>query len=264
MEITVLADHQETESFCSEFGLSLLIRDHGKSILFDTGAGKALTQNLRHLNIPAESISEVILSHGHYDHTGGLAGLKPKLIHSCPNITASHFSRHEDGSMHRLTMPRESQEVLETTDLHLIADFQEIAEGLYLTGPIPRISGEDCGGDFYHDETCTRPDTIQDEQALLSADGILITGCCHAGILNTLMYCREKHPEIRIQKIAGGLHLLHANKERLERTADFFRETGITTLCLLHCTGTDAIEFLKTALPECKIISPRPGETFSL
>ena len=262
MKITVAVDNRENPPFLAEFGLALVLDTGSGRYLFDTGAGQALTVNLEQLGIAAESIRSVILSHGHYDHTGGLAGLHPDEILCCREILAGHYSLHADHTVHRISMPDTARTVLETARVRWTGGFEEFASGQFLTGPIPRRSGEDCGGAFFHDESCSITDSVPEEQALLTASGVLITGCCHAGIVNTVRYCREIHPEISVHTVVGGLHLRNADAARLKMTADFFRENGIRELFLLHCTGDEAIGYLRNELPECRICSPLPGESF--
>ena len=264
MKITIIVDNHGNTAFHPEFGLSLLIQEKDQEYLFDTGAGVALYPNLVLLKKDPTSIKNVILSHGHYDHTGGLRFLSPEKIYCCPGVQEGHFSRHEDGTMHQITMPEAAQKVLNAAPIQWIGNFQAISENIYLTGPIPRVSGENCGGDFYHDEQCCCRDEISEETALLSKDGTLITGCCHAGIINTLLFCRECHPEIKIRKVIGGLHLLHADRERLSKTADFLRKSEIRELYLLHCTGESAIDYLRGALPDISVFVPMPGSTIEM
>lgn len=264
MKITVAVDNRENPPFLAEFGLALVLDTDSGRFLFDTGAGQALAANLSQLGIAAGSIRRVILSHGHYDHTGGLAGLHPEEIWCCREIQSGHYSLHADQTVHQISMPDTARSVLEQARIHWVGTFQEFAPGLYLTGPIPRRSGEDCGGSFFHDGSCRIPDSVSEEQALLTSSGILITGCCHAGIINSVRHCAEIHPEIPVHTVVGGLHLRNADDQRLKRTADFFRECGIRDLVLLHCTGEAALDYLRTALPECRISSPLPGESFIL
>lgn len=262
MKITLLVDQGECGKLQSEFGLAFLLESAAGDYLFDTGAESALHHNLAILNIPPEKVSKVILSHGHYDHTGGLSGLSPQIIYCCRDIIQPHYSYHGPGDVHHISMPEASQQVLKNSPIHFIDHFSEIAPGVYLTGPIPRKSFEDCGGKFYHDCECTLPDTVSEEQALLTADGVLISGCCHAGIINTLEYCRKIHPEITIHTIIGGLHLRNAAPERLQATAEYLQNSSVKTLYLMHCTGLNAIDFLQNALPGCTIKSPCPGDSW--
>ena len=263
MEITVVVDLQEAPGFTSEFGLSLLLRNASGNYLFDTGAGTALEPNLRRLGISTDSIRSVILSHGHYDHSGGLSFLHPETIWCSPGIQDGHYSLHDDRTIHPISMPEKSKTVMKKSEIKWITDFHQIAPDLFLTGPIPRHSGEDCGGCFFHDEDCTVPDDIPEELSILTSDGILLTGCCHAGIINTIDHCRKHQPEIAIRAIVGGLHLRNADRSRLEQTAECFRQNEIAELYLMHCTGDDAVTFLKKALPGCRIFSPKPGQIFS-
>ena len=264
MKITVLVGEEPHASLVSEFGLALLLENEGKSFLFDTGAGDALLPNLKTLGIPVEKCARVILSHGHYDHTGGLAKLVPEEIWYSPGVEDPQYSRHADGTMHDISMPEgalKSARSAKATPMNL---FDYIGYGIFLTGPIPRVSTEDCGGDFYHDEKCTLKDTVPEELALLTSDGVLVTGCCHAGIINTLFHCHKMLPELPVHTIVGGLHLKNADLVRLEQTANILKQFKVKNLYLMHCTGENAVSYLKEHLPECNIHTPVPGESFEV
>lgn len=262
MKITVVVGEEQKAPLVSEFGLSLLIENEGKSFLFDTGAGEALIPNLKTLGIAPEKYARVILSHGHYDHTGGLAALKPEEIWFSPGVEDEQFSRHADGTVHRITMSEKSREVARSSKATAVNLFDYIGYGIFLTGPIPRVSPENCGGDFYHDEKCTEKDNVPEELALLSSGGVLVTGCCHAGIINTLLFCHKILPELPIHTIVGGLHLRNADEIRLEQTANILRQFKIKDLYLMHCTGENAIAYLRNHLPECRIHTPGTGDSF--
>ncbi len=264
MQITVLADQPAPAPLTGEFGLSLLLRQNGRMWLFDTGAGAALPDNLKWLGIDPAEITQVILSHGHYDHTGGLACLTPQRIWCGENIPAPQYSLHHDGSVHDISMPAAARKVFLRTPVQIMPTGGELAPGLFVSGRIPRISGEDCGGDFYGDPACSVPDTVAGEIALLTGDGVLITGCCHAGLINTWQRFRDCCPAIKIHTVVGGLHLRHADDHRLEQTAAFIRQSGISRLMLFHCTGDAAIRYLTGSLPGCRVSTPRVGETFTV
>lgn len=264
MKITVVVEEGKHPSLVSEFGLSLLIENQGKSFLFDTGAGEALLPNLKALDIAPEKYSRVILSHGHYDHTGGLAALEPEEIWCCPGVEDPQFSRHADGTVHSISMPENALKTARKSKVTPLNLFDYIGYGLFLTGPIPRVSTEDCGGAFFHDEKCTEKDIVPEEQALLSMEGVLVTGCCHAGIINTLLFCRKILPELPIHTIVGGLHLKNADDVRLEQTANMLRQFRVKKLVLMHCTGEKAITYLRENLPECSVYVPALGETLEL
>lgn len=184
--IHCLVDTVAAPGYMPEFGLSLFIESDGHRILFDTGAGEALVPNAARMGIDLNSAADIILSHGHYDHTGGLAKLAPPPrtpVYAGRGIVEPCWSLHDDGTKHRLTMPLGSQNILNKCRVREINAFTGIRPGMFLTGPIPCESGEDCGGHFFSDEACTKPNPIPEEQALLLDSGILITGCCHAGII---------------------------------------------------------------------------------
>lgn len=264
-KITVLVDEAAEAPLQSEFGLSLLISRGGRPILFDTGAGQALIPNLRALGIPPESLHDVVLSHGHSDHTGGLAGLSPQRIWCCRRITAGHFKQDADGALASTAMPEAARAVLAKSEVSFVDGFVEIASGVWLTGPLPRIARDDWERGAFCDRECRMRDSVQEETALLSEDGVLVTGCCHAGLFNTLTYCRKVHPEIDIHTLVGGLlHLANAEEERLADAVGFLRDSGVRRLVLLHCTGPAAAAYLAEHLPECRVEYPRPGETLTL
>ncbi|MBO5762398.1 MAG: MBL fold metallo-hydrolase [Lentisphaeria bacterium] len=264
MQITLLVDGNAPPPLQSEFGLAMWVESRAGTWIFDTGAGEALRCNLAALGLEPEYADGVILSHGHRDHTGGLAQLHPRRIWCTPSVGIGHYSWHADGSVHELTLPEAARKRMAGSETMEINGWTEFAPGWFLTGSIPRNSGEDCGGDFFHDADCSVPDEIPDEMALLSADGVLISGCCHAGIINTLEWCRQMRPEIRIHTVLGGLHLRNASEERLRQTAEYLRHSALRRLLLLHCTGENAVSFLRNALPDCRIDVPQPGERLTL
>ena len=265
MRLTVLVDEGAASPLQSEFGLSLLIEYGGRKLLFDTGAGQALVPNLRTLGIPPESLHDVVLSHGHSDHTGGLAGLSPERIWCGRRVTAGHFSRHADGALCSTAMPEAARAVLEKSEVSVVDGFTEIAPGLWLTGPLPRFCRDDWEAGAFRDPECRVPDCVPEETALFAENGVLVTGCCHAGLVNTLTYCRKVHPEIGVRTLVGGLlHLANDDEDRLARAAAFLRESDVRHLVLLHCTGPAAAAYLAEHLPECRVERPRPGETLVL
>lgn len=264
--IHCLVDTLAETGYMPEFGLSLFLETNGRRILFDTGAGEALIPNAARMGIELDSTTDIVLSHGHYDHTGGLAKLDPPPqtpVYVGRGIMEPCWSLHDDGTKHLITMPTESQNVLAKCQVQEIGAFTEIYPGIFLTGLIPRESGEDCGGHFFSDEACTKPNLIPEEQALLLVSGVLITGCCHAGIINTVEACRKARPDIAIQTIVGGLHLRHASEERLERTAAYLASLELERLVLMHCTGENAAEYLRSHLT-CEVAMLPAGRSVTL
>jgi len=266
MTIHCLVDTLANPGYMSEFGLSLFIEANGRIILFDTGAGEALIPNAARMGLDLDSATDIALSHGHYDHTGGFAKLDPPPqvpVYVGRGIAEPCWSLHDDGTKHEIAMPIESQIALSMFEAREVSSFTEIYPGMFLTGPIPRASGEDCGGHFFSDEACTTPNLIPEEQALLLSSGVLITGCCHAGIINTIEVCRKTRPDIAIRTIVGGLHLRHASEERFERTASYLASLGLERLVLMHCTGENAVEYLSSRL-NCEVATLPVGQSLNL
>ena len=264
--IHCIVDTLAEGGYMPEFGLSLFIEENGRRILFDTGAGEALLPNAARMGLDLDSATDIVLSHGHCDHTGGLAKLDqpPQTpVYVGRGIMEPCWSLHDDGTKHGITMPPESQVVLAKCQVHEIGAFTEIYPGMFLSGPIPRESGEDCGGHFFSDEDCTTPNFIPEEQALLLASGVLITGCCHAGIINTIEACRKTRPDIAIRTIVGGLHLRHASEERLERTVSYLAQLNLERLVLMHCTGENAVEHLRSHL-SCEVATLPVGHSVTM
>lgn len=267
MKITVVSDNTAQDGFAAEHGLALLLEKKNRPILFDTGAGGALMPNLKRLGFPPERIRCVVLSHGHFDHTGGLADLLNAApgaqLCFCAGITQSRYSLHPGKPVKALTMPENACAAFREQKIKMeISHFHPLGDGIYSTGPIPRRSGEDCGGPFFLDPEGRNPDRIPEEQALLLEEGILIQGCCHSGIINTLEHCRKHCPEHPVHTVIGGLHLLHADQGRLEQTAEYLREQRLKRLILLHCTGERAVEYFRANLPDCEITTGKAGDRY--
>ena len=254
LRITDIVDNRVAEGFVAEHGLSLLIEYGDERILFDTGAGAALRPNAAKLGIDLDGLTRIVLSHSHNDHTGGLGGLVPKCpIHVGDGFDVPCFSKHADGSVHSLAVSPDAKAVLAEADVRVGRQFDEIAKGIYLSGRIERTSGEDNGKSFYCDESCTGRNYVLEEQALLTEDGVLVTGCCHAGIVNTVRAFRRAVPQITIRTIVGGLHLCHATDNEIELTGEFLGQLKLDQLVLLHCTGEAAGAKLKEVL-SCPVV----------
>ena len=271
MKIQVLIDNQAQEGFRMEHGLSLLFHFEKEKVLFDTGAGNVLQENFARAGVRLEEISSLVLSHGHYDHTGGIAALffltssfTGRIFYG-KGMEITRYSIHPDRPVKELTIPEEAAAALKQLPEERkiqITDFTEINEDFFLTGEIPHITFEDRGGPFFLDKTGERKDEITDEISLLTAGGVLVPGCCHAGIINTLLHCRKNAPHIPVRYIMGGLHLLYANEEKLSKTAEFLNSVkSLEKIILLHCTGENAVQYLKDHL-SCEVVTGRAGDTF--
>jgi len=166
------------------------------------------------------------------------------------------FARHPGAGAHSVRSPIESFEWLESRVggvIRVLTRPIKLSQGLWLTGQIPRQSDfEDAGGAFYFDEACTEADPIVDDQAMYidtDAGLVVLLGCAHAGVVNTLTYICALTGKDRIHTVLGGMHLLNANEHRLEQTIRNLRELDVQRIGLAHCTGFAAMARLHHALP---------------
>lgn len=256
--ITILVDDFEVPGLVAEHGLSFLIELDGGRILFDTGQGPALEANSRTLGVDLATIDTLILSHGHYDHTGGIPHLievaKSMNIYAHPGTMQKRFNIR-DGVAKPVQIPRRSRIAIErfpTSRLFWVSRPHSLSERLGLTGPIPRkTSFEDTGGPFFLDKAAQHPDLIEDDLALWIKTGeglVICVGCCHSGLINTLDCIRSLTGESRIRAIIGGLHLIHAGENRLDQTLSELRRFAPQAIIPCHCTGELAVSFLGKAL----------------
>lgn len=256
---TLSEDTAGGRGLLAEHGLSYWIELGSRKILFDTGQGLVLTANACRLNIPLEKTEAVIISHGHYDHTGGLSEalrLAGQIrVYAHPVALAPKYARNADGSAREIGISLlNKKKIREQAELILTERPVEICEGLFLTGPVPRRTDfEDVGGQFFTDSNCLRPDPLVDDQSAFietSAGTVVILGCAHAGVINTLDYVRELTGNRRIHTVLGGMHLLVAGSVRMHKTVAELRRIDARRLFPCHCTGFAAMARLWHEFPD--------------
>ena len=259
VRITCLVDDAAGErSLPAEHGLSFLIEYRGRLILFDTGQTGLVIQNARQLGFDLAPADRIVLSHGHYDHTGGLQAVlqaAPRgVLFAHPAAFEPKYSS-KNGQCRAIGMAISSTEAILRHGWSIVRTLSptEVTSGLHVTGPIPRVTTfEDVGGHFYVDETCLQPDPLVDDQALYftTREGVVILlGCAHAGIVNTLNYIHKLTRGTRIHAAIGGMHLLNASPDRLAATVTALQQFGVRLLAPCHCTGREAISLLRDRFP---------------
>ncbi len=242
----------------AEHGLAFWIEHGTRRILFDTGQGYVLQHNLGRLGVSLETVDAVVLSHGHYDHVGALAEAlavgKPSALYLHPEALAPKYARGSDGASREIGMAAPTIAAVRSFGAAVWTEEPtELGDGAYVTGPIPRRTDfEDAGGPFFTDAACQQPDPLLDDQALYffsQLGTVVVLGCAHAGLINTLRYVQELTSGRPIHTVMGGTHLVSASEERLDRTVAELRVLGVERLMPAHCTGFPAMARLRQEFP---------------
>lgn len=270
--VTILVDNSAAQpGLATEHGLSMWIETENKRVLFDTGQGYALPINAAALDVDLSQTNTIVLSHGHYDHTGGLCHLlkNPVIppIYVSPQAHRQRYACRPDEPARSIGMPQDVADALLAGAGAIVFTerMAQITDHLWLTGPIPRPNTfEDTGGPFFLDAEGTVPDLLEDDQALWldTSDGIVVLlGCAHSGVVNTLDYIARITGCKRFHAVIGGMHLVNANDKRLEKTAEALDAYGVQIIAPCHCTGEAAMNFLRSRFPD-KFVSAAAGSTF--
>ncbi|MFO7937531.1 MAG: MBL fold metallo-hydrolase [Kiritimatiellia bacterium] len=273
-EIAIIVNNvSDCPGLISEHGFSMYIRSGDLRIIFDTGQENSIFENnVRKLGIDMQSVNALVLSHGHYDHTGGV----PAVLSACgeldvyahPDIQNTRYSVRTE-RIKSNGIPLDSYAAIHNLPenrLHFSESYTMLSDIVGITGYIPRINSfEDTGGPFYFDKDGEEPDPINDDQALWikTAEGIVVcAGCSHAGIINTLRYVQKISGCEKIHAVIGGLHLVNAKKERIDKTLEALDTFGLDLIVPCHCTGATATEILREHFKE-RFLAGAAGARFS-
>jgi 7,8-dihydropterin-6-yl-methyl-4-(beta-D-ribofuranosyl)aminobenzene 5'-phosphate synthase len=260
--ITILCENSvgPISGTLGEHGFAALVESSsGDQILFDTGAGLTLLHNSRRMNKDLSNITMVALSHGHYDHTGGLLPLLqecgPKTVFGHPAVFRARYRVKDTGECRAIGIPH-SRDVLEVAGagFNLSAAFREIVPGVFLTGEIPRMTGFETGDRGLYYDCCGQEidSTADDQSMVLDTDKglVLLMGCCHAGVVNTLGHVAASMGRQDVYAIIGGTHLGFCGHEQLEMTISNLLGRGIKKVAASHCTGFPVSARLSREMPK--------------
>lgn len=250
-ECTVICENSVAGSkgFIGEHGWAVHVQAGDSTILFDTGQGLGLVHNSKLLGIDLKDIDAIVISHGHYDHTSGLpdvlhlTGHKNVYLH--PDCFTNRYWLKDDEC--REIGIRYKKAYLESLGACFVpvTQVEEIADNVFVTGEIPRISSFEPPDPFMKVRSTNgewQQDELRDDQSLVirsDAGLVVVLGCAHAGLINTLQHVSTRFPGEEIHTVFGGTHLGFAGPEQFEATVKALDDFHIQKIGVSHCTGLE-------------------------
>ncbi|MGH9838585.1 MAG: MBL fold metallo-hydrolase [Blastocatellia bacterium] len=271
---TMLADRG-----IGEWGFAALVEADGRRILFDTGARPdTVLKNARELGVDLSTVQEVFLSHNHGDHTSGLLTLRKEFAKTNPAALArTHVGKGifwsrpiKAGEGNPMIALKPAYEAAGGVFVEH-AEPKELLAGIWLTGPVARVHPERnwSGAGRVKSLEGLVEDTLPEDMSLVFDTDkglVVLSGCGHAGIINTLEYARQKIRNAPVYAAVGGFHLFALSDEKLAWTATKLREFGLRQFLGGHCTGIEAVYRLRqgTGLDRSTCVVSAVGSSFSL
>ena len=272
---------------CAHHGLSLLITAHvgdaRRSLLFDTGPeGAVFLRNARILGVDFASIDTIVLSHGHWDHGGGLvdavsaiASARPREV-DCfvhPGMFRRRATQRPDGGtiVHELVP---TPAALAAAGANVInTDAPQLAGGgaFYISGEIPRITPYEKGLPGHlrrsEDDSAWEPDPLIMDERFISVHvkgkgQVVFSACSHAGIINVLTHARGAHPDVPLYGVMGGFHLSGATEPIIPDTIRDLQTFGLRLVAPGHCTGWRAVSEMAKCLTADVLVPSAVGKRY--
>jgi 7,8-dihydropterin-6-yl-methyl-4-(beta-D-ribofuranosyl)aminobenzene 5'-phosphate synthase len=264
LKLTTLSENTAGNGIVlAEWGLSILIETEAMTVLLDTGQSLSVNYNADILGVDLSKVDKIVLSHGHYDHTGGLRPVLQKMrkeveIVAHPDIWAPKYARRQGHPDRYIGIPFQRAD-LESLGarFNLSRGPVKIADNITTTGEVPVVTDFEPidpflfvkeGADF-------KPDELRDDQAIVINTGsglVVVLGCAHRGMINTLYHAQQLTGVKEINLVIGGCHLIGAKEARIWQTITALKELGVGRIGISHCTG----------LPAAAIMAQEFGENF--
>jgi 7,8-dihydropterin-6-yl-methyl-4-(beta-D-ribofuranosyl)aminobenzene 5'-phosphate synthase len=260
--VTTLVENTAGTPFTiGEWGQSLLVETDGQKILFDTGPSAMITRNAIALGVDIATVDRIVLSHGHYDHTGGLMEVLTKIRESGKHPDGIEIIAHPDiftpkyfyikGFIEKyigIPFPRAelealggrfnlskapvklSENMLTTGEVEISVDFEKIDKDLHVKE----------GEEQVHDK-------LADDLGIIIKTGqglVVLLGCGHRGIVNTILHAQKVTGTKEIYAAIGGTHLISADKQQMQSTIETVKGFNIKKLGVSHCTGLKSAAIL--------------------
>ena len=280
MNATVLVDNEATGSCSSEWGLSVLIEENGMKVLLDTGATGMFAENAEILKIDLREVDAAVLSHAHFDHSGGFdeffaINSKAKLyMHE--SASEDCYSQKPEG-LEYIGIPlgvleRHRQRIERVSETRKIADgfwiLPHSTPELSKVGKAAGMLRRKAGGGGEPTEEDMVPDDFSHEVSLvveLAGGGIAVfSSCSHAGADVVVREAQKAWPQERIRAVVGGFHLYQTPEPQVREFARRLKETGVELVCTGHCTGAEALRVLTEELGQDVVRPTAAGLTIEL
>ena len=263
-----------------EWGFAAVLEADGRRWLIDTGArADTVMKNAAELRVDLSDISDLVITHNHNDHTGGLLTLRRELSKKNPKaLSRAHVARGIFNSRldragregNGLLPIKADYEALGGTFVEY-AGPARLAPGVWMTGPVPRVHPERNWSVTGQLQTPAGPveDNVPEDSSIVvqTPQGlVVVSGCGHAGVINTVEFARKAVKDEPVHAAIGGFHLFAASDETLAWTAGKLKESRLAYLLGAHCTGIEAVFRLRQALklPRASAVVGAVGASFTL
>jgi 7,8-dihydropterin-6-yl-methyl-4-(beta-D-ribofuranosyl)aminobenzene 5'-phosphate synthase len=264
VQIAVLIEDSKSSAkpqLRKKHGLSFFIQakigDDKVTVLMDTGPSpEAILYNVDKMGIKMDDVNVIVLSHGHYDHTGGLHETLKQIKKRVPVIGHSTVFEPKLALMPHLRLigaPVKISDIESAGGVPvLVSDPVKIADGITTTGEVPRTSAFEKVKGFWtvHNQRLVEDKMADDQSLIIDVEGkglVVVAGCAHAGIINTIKHAQKIAGKNRVHAVLGGFHLWNADNKTLQATVDELKKLNPEFLGPCHCTGKKAVKKIAEA-----------------
>ncbi len=255
LKIRVVVDNSTSGNLLGEHGLSFYVEVDDKKMMFDVAQGLAFSHNIEKMNIDLNKINSLVLSHGHSDHTGNLDFFlnkaKSDLKIYMSSIAFEPKFVGSENNKKNIGMTKENINALKIRNKNIIYtdNYTVICNDVFVTGEVPKVNNIETGKTI---PGSSKGEQLLDDQSMFfnTTKGIVVLlGCCHAGLSNTLNYVAELAKVDEIYTVIGGMHLKKASQAKLDLAVDVLKKYNVQLLAPCHCTGQKETAFMYSKLP---------------